>query len=195
MIKSRTFLAIGLLFILTSCTSPPLLELQEAREAIALARDFEADVYASDQYDLALMNLEIAEIEIEEQEQVSAFGRNYSQALAMLDGAIVEAEEARFLAEEYKASIFEQTESTLLEAQMAVDDAFESLAQARPYLTFQEAQSLSVDLSTAATSLNLARQLMDEGGIAAAAARMDEIIVTVRAIEARARFIIDTAPQ
>ena len=195
MIKSRTFLVIGLTFILASCANPPLLELQEAREAIALARDFEADVYALDQYDLALMNLEIAEIEIEEQEQVSAFGRNYAQALAMLDVAIVEAEEAQFLAEEFKATIFVQTESTLLEAQMAVDNAFEILAQARPYFTFQEAQSLSADLSTAATSLNLARQLMDEGGIAAAAARIDGIVVTARAIEVRARFIIDTAPQ
>ena len=76
MIKTRTLLAIGIAVAIAGCASPPLLELQEARAALAMARDFEADIYAVDQYDLALMNLEMAEIEIEEQAQTSALGRN-----------------------------------------------------------------------------------------------------------------------
>ena len=195
MIKSQTLLAIGIALAIAGCSSPPLFELQEARSAIAMARDFEADIYAADQYDLALMNLQMAEIEIEEQEQISAMARNYNAALALLDVAIIDAEQAQFLAEDFKAQIYLQAEATLPVAQTAVDDAFDRLGEARPYLAFREAQSLDAELATAATSLNLARQLMDEGGFADALARLDEIVITARTIETRARFIIETAPE
>jgi hypothetical protein len=181
--------------LISGCASPPLLEIQQAREAVAMARDFEADIYAPDQYDLALMNMEMAEVEIEDQLQISALNRNYDRALTFIDTAIIEAEQAQFQAEDYKAQIFQQAESTIPIAQTAVDDAFDVLRRARPFLAFQEAQSLEATMNNAATSLGLARQLMDEGGFADAAARLDEIVISARAIQTRAEFVIETAPQ
>ena len=177
------------------CASPPVLELQAAREALAGARDFEADIYANDQYELALMNLEMAETEIRDQEQVSAMGRSYNRALAYIDAAIVEAERAQLMSEDYKAQVFLQAEATLPVAQTALDDAFDMLQQARPVLAFQEAQAFDAQLAKMAAALNLARQQMDEGGFADAAARLDEIAIGARAIHTRAQFVIETAPQ
>ncbi len=177
------------------CASPPALELQGAREALAGARDFEADIYANDQYELALMNLEMAETEIRDQEQVSAMGRSYNRALAYIDAAIVEAERAQLMAEDYKALVFIQAEATLPVAQTALDDAFDMLQRARPVLAFQEAQAFDAQLAEMAAVLNLARQQMDEGGFADAAVRLDEIVIGARAIHTRAQFVIETAPQ
>ena len=177
------------------CASPPALELQGAREALAGARDFEADIYANDQYELALMNLEMAETEIRDQEQVSAMGRSYNRALAYIDAAIVEAERAQLMAEDYKAQVFLQAEATLPMAQTALDDAFDMLQRARPVLAFQEAQAFDAQLAEMAAALDLARQQMDEGGFADAAARLDEIVIGARAIHTRAQFVIETAPQ
>ena len=177
------------------CASPPALELQAAREALAGARDFEADIYASDQYELALMNLEMAETEIRDQEQVSAMGRSYNRALAYIDATIDEAERAQLMAEDYKALVFIQAEATLPVAQTALDDAFDMLQRARPVLAFQEAQAFDAQLAEMAAALNLARQQMDEGGFADAAARLDEIVIAARAIHTRAQFVIETAPQ
>lgn len=181
--------------LLSGCSSPPTLELQEAREALAAARDFEADVYAPDQYDLAVMNLELAENAIEDQEQVAAMARSYDRALAFIDAAIQDAEQAQLMAEDFKARVLLQAQSTLPVAQTALDDAFDRLAQARQVLTFQEAQRLTARLEEAAVSLNLARQLMDEGGFAEAAARLDEIVATAREVDTRARFVMETAPR
>ena len=177
------------------CANPPALELQAAREALAGARDFEADIYANDQYELAMMNLEMAETEIRDQEQVSAMGRSYNRALAYIDAAIVEAERAQLMAEDYKALVFIQAEATLPVAQTALDDAFDMLQRARPVLAFQEAQAFDAQLAEMAAALNLARQQMDQGGFADAAVRLDEIVIGARAIHTRAQFVIETAPQ
>ena len=179
----------------SGCASPPVLELQEARQAIAAARDFEADIYAPDQYDLALMNLEMAVTEIEDQEQVASLGRSYDRAFAFIDAAIVDAEQAQMFAEDFKTQVFLQAESNLPIAQTALDDAFDVLQLARPFLVFREAQALEAELSELAVSMNLARQLMDEGGFADAATRLEVIIETAREVDTRARFVIETAPQ
>lgn len=177
------------------CAAPPVLELQEAREALAAARDFEADIYAPDQYDLALMNLELAQTEIEDQEQLSAMGRSYDRALAFLDAAIVDAERAQALAEEIKAQVFLEAQAKIPVAQTALDDAFDVVVQARPVLAFQEAQALEAQLSELAVLMNLARQLMDDGGFADASERLDVIIQAAGEIDRRARFVIETAPR
>lgn len=177
------------------CASPPVLELQEAREALAAARDFEADLYAPDQYDLALMNLELAQTEIEDQEQVPALGRSYDRALAFLDAAILDAGRAQALAEEIKAQVFLEAQAKIPVAQTTLDDAFDILAEARPVLSFQEAQALETRLSELAVLMNLARQLMDDGAFADASERLDVITRTAGEIDRRARFVMETAPR
>jgi hypothetical protein len=83
---------------IAGCANPPSLELNEARAALALARDYEADVYAPDQYANALMNLQLAEAEIDDQASVPRMARSYERASAFLTFAVEEAEEARILA-------------------------------------------------------------------------------------------------
>ncbi len=196
-VTTRLFTAIAATGAIAAagCASPPALELQAAREALAGARDFEADIYATDQYELAMMNLEMAETEIRDQEQVSAMGRSYNRALAYIDATIDEAERAQLMAEDYKAQVFVQAEATLPVAQTALDDAFDMLQRARPVLAFQEAQAFDAQLAEMAAALNLARQQMDQGGFADAAVRLDEIVIGARAIHTRAQFVIETAPQ
>ena len=133
----------------------------------------------------------MAETEIRDQEQVSAMGRSYDRALAYIDATIDEAERAQLMAEDYKALVFIQAEATLPVAQTALDDAFDMLQRARPILAFQEAQAFDAQLAEMAVALDLARQQVDEGGFADAAARLDEIVIGARAIQTRAQFVIE----
>jgi hypothetical protein len=192
--RARAVLLLGAGAFATGCASPPTLELQEARQAVSAARDLEADIYASDQYDLALMNLQMAEREIEDQDGVSAMARSYDRALSLIDATVEEAERAQVMAEDFKARIFLQAEATLPVARSALNDAFEAFAAARPILAFNEAQALDTQLLEANASLDLAQELLDSGALTDASARIGEILVTARAVETRSRFIVETNP-
>ncbi len=176
----------------SGCSSAPTLELNQARAALASARDYEADVYAPDQYAVALMNLQLAEDEIRDQESVPAMARSYERAVSFLDIAIEEAEEARLLADEFKERIFEEAQGNIPEAERALDSAYEAYNRALGTLAFQEAQSMAARLEEARLSLSEARRLLETGAAADAAAILNEILVTARTIETRAQFIIET---
>jgi hypothetical protein len=179
---------------IAGCANPPSLELNEARAALALARDYEADVYAPDQYANALMNLQLAEAEIDDQASVPRMARSYERASAFLTFAVEEAEEARILAEEFKEDIFRQAEGNLPEAEDALETAYQTYNNALGILAYQEAQSMARSLDEARQSLPEARRLIETGAAAQAAALLNEVLVTARSIETRAQFIIDTNP-
>lgn len=181
-----------LLACLAGCASEPTLELNQARASLAAARDYEADVYAPDQYAVALMNLQLAEAEIRDQESVPTMARSYERAISFLNIAIEEAEEAQLLAEDFKARIFEEAQGNIPEAEQALDRAYETYNRALGILAYQEAQSMAARLEEARLSLAEARRLLETGAAADAAAILNEILVTSRTIETRAQFIIET---
>jgi hypothetical protein len=192
--RNRTVLILAGSLLVAGCASPPSLELQQAREAVAGARDFEADVYAPDQYQLALMNLQMAERAIADQEQAPPMTRSYDYALQLIGRAIDEAETAQLMAEDFKSQNFLQAESTLPTAQTALDDAFDALGRASNVLAFQERQTLQAQLQEATGSLAIARQEMEAGAYADAVVRLDEIVITARAVQTRADFVVETNP-
>ncbi len=73
------------LCLLAGCAEKPVLELQQVEEALAQALDAEADIYAADEYDFALMNLESGAMAIEEQEAEPPWRRDYRAAVDLLD--------------------------------------------------------------------------------------------------------------
>ena len=188
----RILPALALSACLAGCSSPPTLELNQARTALATARDYEADVYAPDQYAVALMNLQLAEEEIRDQEEVPRMARSYERALSFLNIAIDEAEQAQLLAEDFKTRVFQEAQGNIPEAERALDRAYETYNQAVGILAYQEAQSMAARLEEARLSLAEARRMLETGAAADAAAILNEILVTARTIETRAQFIIET---
>ena len=86
------------LVFLVGCAEKPILELQEVEQAIAQARDAEADIYAPEAYDFALTNLESGFTAIEDQEAEPPWRRDYEPALDLLGLAFEQAGEAAALA-------------------------------------------------------------------------------------------------
>src|SRR5690606_10732270 len=94
-LSNRALLVGCLLACASGCAGKPGLELHEARSAVAAARDFEADVYAPEEYDRAVMWLEMGEDAIARQDEMPFWSRNYSDSLDYLARAGTEAEQAQ----------------------------------------------------------------------------------------------------
>ena len=73
-------LAGALAVLLAGCAQRPVQELQQAREAVAEARDFEADIYAPEEFEMAVFNLEGGEYAIATVDQAPFWGRDSSNA-------------------------------------------------------------------------------------------------------------------
>ena len=125
----RIFFSIGILWLasLSGCAQKPVLELQEVREAIAAARDFEADIYAPEVYQNALLNMEGGEFAIAEQDAAPPWSRNYETALDLLALAFDQAEEALAIAEADKQNVFLEAQNALPQAERMLQVAFEAV--------------------------------------------------------------------
>jgi hypothetical protein len=61
-------LTLATFLMASGCAEKPVLDLLEAQETLAAARDAEADLYAPEEYDLAVSNLQNAIAAIDRQE-------------------------------------------------------------------------------------------------------------------------------
>ena len=148
------------LSLFTGCTDKPVLELQQTREALAKALDFEADIYAPEEIELAQFNLESGEFAIAEQAQVSVWGRSYTVSLEFLALAFEQAGQAQAIAEANKVKVFEQAKKGLPTSQVAFQAALEAVetASSTP-ITRQQIQSFEDELAGIFATLNQAENI------------------------------------
>jgi len=184
------------LALLTACAEKPVVELQQAREAVATALDLEADLYAPNELDMAQFNLESGEFAITEQDQAPAWGRNYSLSLDFLALAIEQAEQAQAIAETNKSNLFKQAENALPMARNAFQGAFEAVEAARSSpITRVQIQSFDDELAGIFATLDQAEEIYDGGDYSGAFILLQEIRERSALLRSRAQLIGDPANQ
>lgn len=92
----------GLSILVAGCQDPPIHELQEARQAVELAKREGAYTYAPDLYGLAESELTIGEEELHAQAGKVFWHRDYSMATRLMKLAKTDAQKALSLALEEK---------------------------------------------------------------------------------------------
>lgn len=180
------------LTFLVGCAEKPIMELQEVEEAIAQARDAEADIYAPETYDFALTNLESGFTAIEEQEAEVPWRRDYEPALDLLGLAFEQAGEAEALALENKDRIFEQVGTALPESERVFQAAFEAVEAARADpITRRQLEAFEDELAGTFATLNQAKEIFESGNFPAAITLFEEVQERSAALESTARQIAD----
>ena len=180
------------LSVIAGCAEKPVLELQQTREALAGALDFEADIYAPEEFERAQFNLESGDFAIAEQDRVPAWGRNYDQSLEFLALAFEQAGQAQTIAEANKAVVFEQAQRALPTSQVAFQSAFEAVESVRRGpVTRQQIQSFEDELAGIFATLNEAEDIYDDGDYTGAFILLEEVRERSVALEASAQLIVD----
>ncbi len=180
------------LSVFAGCAEKPVLELQQTREAVAGAADFEADIYAPGEFEVAQFNLESGEFAIARQEQLPVWGRNYDGALEFLALAFEQAGQAQAIAEVNKADVFEQAQRALPTSQLAFRATFEAVdAALGGAITRQQIQSFEDELAGIFASLNEAEDIYDGGDYSGAFILLQEVRERSVALETSAQLIVD----
>ena len=184
------------LVLLTACAEKPVVELQQTREAIAGALDFEADIYAPAEFEMAQFNLESGEIAIAEQEQLPAWGRNYAMSLQFLELATAQAVQAQAIADANKANVFEQAQRARPLSQVAFQAAFEAVEGARSGpITREQIQSFEDELAGVFATFNQAEADYDRGDFSIAFILLKEVQERSELLESSARRVAELAGQ
>jgi hypothetical protein len=146
-------------FYLIGCASPPEEQLAAAETALDEARQAEADVYSSEQYQEAQEDLQAAQAAIEAENEKSSFSRDYAQAESLLEQALNKAQQARDSAPVQKQQARTDAESAQFEAENAIENARQELDNApRGKGARADLEALNRDLLQAEASLEVALQ-------------------------------------
>ena len=184
-----------LLLVMVGCAEKPILELHQVEEAIAQARDAEADIYAAEAYEFAWLNLEGGLSAIEAQDAQPPWRRDYEPALDLLGLAYEQAIEAEALALENKDRIFEQAQRALPEAERMFQVAFESVESARAGpITRRQLEAFDDELAGTFATLNQAREILEAGNYSEAFVLLQAVQERSNALDSRARPISDLRP-
>jgi hypothetical protein len=146
-------------WVVCGCAEEPLLDLLEAQQSLAAARDAEADIYAPEEYEMAVMNLENAIASMNLQQEEPLWARSYQLASDMLALSIEQSEAAVAVSDSIRLDAAFQAELLVPEVQEAIDQAFVHLEQARTTNVVSRGQieALDSDLQYAAQLLREAR--------------------------------------
>ena len=128
--KPAFFWVLFLTLWLVSCATTPQQDIDTTQAAIQAARDAEADQYAPTEFQAATDLMNQANTEIQTQNSKFALFRNYDNAKQQLDQAKAAAEKAQGATVGGKAAAKTDAETSLAEAQEAVDAAIAILARA-----------------------------------------------------------------
>ncbi len=190
-------LSLGLsLSVFAGCAEKPVLELQQAREALAAARDFEADIYAPGEFEMARLNLDSGEFAISEQEQAPSWSRNYTLSLEFLALAIEQAGHAQSIAEASKTSVFEGAGSALPRARVGFQAAFEAVEAARGGpVTRRGLEALDDELAGIFATLDQAEDTYENGDYSGALILFQEVQEKSEVLASGALRIADLAGQ
>ncbi len=188
--KSKVLGLSMVLYVFAGCAERPVLELQQAREAIAGALDSEADIYAPMEFETAQFNLESAEFAITEQQQLPAWGQDYNISLEFLARAVEDATRAQTIATANKSDVFEEAGRALPVARVTLQTAFEAVeAAGSGPITRGQIQSFEGELAAVSSTLNQAEGMFNAGDYAGALVLLGDIEERSEALRSSARDV------
>jgi hypothetical protein len=156
-------LTLATFLMASGCAEKPVLDLLEAQETLAAARDAEADLYAPEEYDLAVSNLQNAIAAIDRQEEEPLWARSYAFAGDLLALSIEQSQAAIAVSENIRQEASFQVDLLIPELEETIDQAFFQLGQAREtnVVSRREIDTLDADLAIASQLLREARTNRD----------------------------------
>lgn len=184
-------LALSLLVLAAGCAEKPALALLEAQQALATARDAEADLYAPEEYDLAVMNLQNAMASIDRQDDEPFWARSYALADEALALSVEQSEAAITISDNIRQEASFQAELLVPELEDTIDQAFFQLEQAREtnVVSRREIDTLDADLTLASQLLRQARDNSSREDFIAAVPQAQQALELADAVRQRAEEI------
>lgn len=176
---------------LGGCSQKPVLEVIEAQEALAAARDAEADFFAPEDYDLAVSNLDSALEAIEAEDAQRPWARNYDVALYLLDLSIDQSRTATDTANSIRIDTAFEVEQVLPTVQESIDAAFARLQDARGtnVVSRGEVDQLAGDLVLATQLLREATDDQEAADFVAALDKAQQAIELAETVRTRSEEI------
>lgn len=174
-----------------ACAEKPALELVEAQQVLATARDAEADLYAPEEYDLAVSNLENAIAAIDEQDAELTWNRNYNLARDLLDLSMEQSQTAIDISDSIRFEAAFEAETLIPQVQETIDTAFAELARARDTGVVSRSQvaTLDADLGFSAQLLREAEASFESADYATALEQARQAIDLADSVRIRSEEI------
>lgn len=171
--KKFVFLFLSSVFVLGitlfGCAREPQHDLEAAEAALAAADSAEADIYASDLYEAAQDSFAVAQAEIERQNTIGGFERNYDRAESLLQFVRQTAAEAETLVVIRKDEMRLDNEDLFAQIEQTVAETREFIAQPAPPRAGTAAPgALQEDVIQVEQTLHEARTAQAEGDFAGA---------------------------
>lgn len=182
---------VSLLILTAGCAEKPVLQLLEAQQSLAAARDAEADLFAPDEYELSNTNLKGAIDAIDAEDEERIWARNYDLAEYLLDLSIDQSEAAIAVADNARQEASFQAQLLIPQVEEAIDLAFTQLQEARGtnVVSRAEINSLDADLGYSSQLLGDARQNYDRMEFADAAAQAQQALDLAEKVRTRSAEI------
>jgi hypothetical protein len=190
--KRRTLPLLLLASVISGgCAEKPVLEVIEAQQALASARDAEADFFAPEDYDLAVSNLDSALEAIDAQDAERLWARNYDVALYLLDLSIDQSMTATETANSIRLDTAFEVEQILPTVQETIDSAFVQLRDARGtnVVSLGEVEQLNGDLVLATRLLEEAQESEEAADFVAALEKSQRAIDLAETVRTRSEEI------
>lgn len=177
--------------VLGGCAEKPVLEVVEAQQALAAARDAEADFFAPEDYDLAVSNLDSALLAIETEDAQRPWARNYDVALYLLDLSIDQSMTATETANGIRLDTAFEVEQILPTVQESIDAAFARLQDARGtnVVSRGELDQLNGDLVLSTQLLREAQEDQESADFVAALEKSQRAIGLAETVRTRSEEI------
>jgi len=176
-------LAVVALLLVTGCSKPPEVEMQNAETAIQAAQAVEAEQYAPQAYRVAMDSLTAAKAAKTEQDSKFALFRSYSKAKAMFLSAQAMAEQAKTEAEAEKERVRLEVMDMMTKAQESVDAAAKALEKApRGKGSKADIEMIKNDLESVMMGFNEAKADFDAGKFLVAKGKLETVMTKSQSI-------------
>lgn len=127
----KTFFAVGIAAVMfTSCAKAPEVEMTNAKAAVEAAKAVEADRYVPSEYKALQDSLNVAMLEVENQNAKFSLFRSYKKATATLNNMIAASETVKANTEVRKEEVKNQAQQALAEVTALVDEVKTLLTKA-----------------------------------------------------------------
>jgi hypothetical protein len=171
------------LLSLSSCSKPPVAEMQNAQQAITAAKTAQAEQYAPEAYRAAMDSLNAAMAAKQQQDSKFALIRSYGKANEMFVRAEAAAKQAEAQAATQKEQVKNETAQLIQQAKSEIDAATAAISKApRGKGSKVDLAMMQNDLNAATASLADAQNDFDAENYLVAKSKVTAVIAKVQMV-------------
>jgi hypothetical protein len=171
------------LLSLSSCSKPPVAEMQNAQQAITAAKTAQAEQYAPEAYRAAMDSLNAAMAAKQQQDSKFALIRSYGKANEMFVRAEAAAKQAEAQAATQKEQVKNETAQLIQQAKSEIDAATAAISKApRGKGSKVDLAMMQNDLNAATASLADAQNDFDSENYLVAKSKVTAVIAKVQMV-------------